>query len=147
MNIQLFRLPAIILLGLIPALGQTTLSLGLIPGLVQMAMDPGLQPPADLQLTDPAAVNPPIIAAQRANFAKLSPFQAVRWVGDTPQVKVDGAFYELVALNDVPVEKIVSFCKSTYSNLGPNWWQKRFDEHLVEVLSTMGQPHGCFQAP
>jgi hypothetical protein len=132
---------------------QRLFSQDLISVLVKMAVDPGVSTTANLQVKDlqsgqvktltdvpMTAENETAIMVQNHDFAKLSPFESVRWMGTTPQVKVGGKFYDLVALDDVPVETIVSFCQRTYTGPDPNWWQKRFDEDLVEVLSTMGKP-------
>ena len=73
-------------------------------------------------------------------FAKkvssCAPYAAVRWRDSVPEVQVMGSWYELVALDDVPVEDIVSFCKQTYGE----FWRKSFEEDLVLVLKDMGKP-------
>ena len=70
--------------------------------------------------------------------AKLSPFEAIRWQDTTPQVQVKDIWYELVSLDDIPSEKIVSFCQS----IDKKDWQKRFDEDLPAVLFRMGHESG-----
>ena len=65
-----------------------------------------------------------------------SPFTAVRWSGDTPEVEVGGTFYELVSVDGVESRELVEFCQYTYVGL----WQKRFSEDLVEVLARFGRP-------
>jgi hypothetical protein len=65
-----------------------------------------------------------------------SPFTAVRWRGEVPEVEVDGTFYELVSLNDLATSTLVEFCKRTYGAS----YQKRFSEDLVEVLLRMRHP-------
>ena len=67
-----------------------------------------------------------------------SPFQAVRWNQATPQVKVGDVWYELVAMNDISAEQIVSWCKE----LDPKDWQKRFEEDLPEVMTRMKHDPG-----
>jgi hypothetical protein len=67
-------------------------------------------------------------------FPRLSPFEAVRWEGQTPHVMVGGKWYELVSMNGLPAPQIVSFCKS----LDERFWQKRFEEDLIEVLTRSG---------
>ncbi|HEX3357704.1 MAG TPA: hypothetical protein VHS31_12105 [Tepidisphaeraceae bacterium] len=69
---------------------------------------------------------------------KLSPFSAVRWQETTPQVQVNGTWYELIALNDLPVAQIVNFCQQIDSKD----WQKRFQEDLPAVLMLMGTDPG-----
>src|SRR4051812_28855936 len=68
----------------------------------------------------------------------ISPFQAVKWDGPTPQVKVGDVWYELVSLNDFSAEQIVSWCVS----LDEKDWQKRFEEDLPEVLTRVGHDPG-----
>jgi hypothetical protein len=62
-----------------------------------------------------------------------APFAAVRWRDSVPEVQVKGVWYELLTLNDVPVEEIVSFCKETYGRI----WRKRFEEDLTNALDKM----------
>jgi hypothetical protein len=71
-------------------------------------------------------------------YARLSPFQAIRWQAETPQVEVDGIWYQFVSINDVPAEQIIGFSKS----IGPDYWQKHFNEDLVELLTLMGHAPG-----
>lgn len=67
---------------------------------------------------------------------KKSPFAAVRWQQSRPEVKVDGEWFKLVSLNELPVTEIVAFSQRTYGDK----WQKRFEEDLVELLTGMGHP-------
>jgi hypothetical protein len=73
-----------------------------------------------------------------SGYAKLSPFEAVSWQGEVPDVRVSGIWFELVSLNDWPANKIVSACQA----LGGKNWQKRFEEDLVEVLTRSGHEPG-----
>ncbi len=68
----------------------------------------------------------------------MSPFTGVRWQEATPQVQVNGVWYELVALNDLPAEQIVGFCQQ----VAPEDWQRRFQEDLPAVLMLMGHDPG-----
>ena len=79
-----------------------------------------------------------VAAAPNQEYSELSPFSGVRWKESVPQVQVDGTWYELIALNDLSSEKIVSFCKESY---GKNW-KKRFGEDLVRALTEMGHEPG-----
>jgi len=63
-----------------------------------------------------------------------APFSAVRWRDSIPEAQVKGTWYELIALNDVPVEQIVRFCKERYGRI----WRKRFEEDLTIALDGMG---------
>jgi hypothetical protein len=69
---------------------------------------------------------------------KLSPFTAVRWHGDVPQVKYQGEWYELVAINDVPPATILDYLKQSH-DFNP---QKHYAEDLVEVMRDFGNPVG-----
>lgn len=79
------------------------------------------------------------MALARANlgqgYPRLSPFEAVQWRGNTPLVQVGGRSYELLAMNGLPTEQIISMCQT----LDPIDWQKRFEEDLVEVLVRSGK--------
>ncbi|MGD9636133.1 MAG: serine hydrolase domain-containing protein [Pirellulales bacterium] len=71
-------------------------------------------------------------------FAKKSPFAAVRWNDFQPEVRVDGEWFQLLALDDIPAAEIVAFSRKTYDDK----WQKRFEEDLVELLTRMDHPPG-----
>ena len=71
-------------------------------------------------------------------FPKKSPFAAVRWQENQPEVQVGGEWYRLVSINDVPAEDIVAFSRKTYAEK----WQKRFEEDLVELLWRMEHSPG-----
>jgi hypothetical protein len=66
-------------------------------------------------------------------FPRASPFDAVRWRDQVPEVHVQGIWYELLAINDLPAQEIVSFAHS----MDGKDWQKRFEEDLVELLWRM----------
>jgi hypothetical protein len=72
------------------------------------------------------------------NAPRTSPFHAVRWRDDTPQVQVNEVWYELLALNDVPADQIVAQCKT----LDAKDWQKRFEEDLPAVLISLNKEAG-----
>jgi hypothetical protein len=78
------------------------------------------------------AATPPREQSER--YPTLAPFTDVRWKEAVPEVRVQGVWYELRAIDDLDSGKIVAFCKKTY----PDRWQKRFGEDLVEVLSRLG---------
>lgn len=69
---------------------------------------------------------------------KLSPFTAVEWNGETPRVQIDAAWYELLELDGITAERIVTHCKSRHGSR----WQKRFSEDLVQVLWELGHEPG-----
>jgi hypothetical protein len=72
-------------------------------------------------------------------YPRLSPFEAIRWHDQTPQVRVGGNWYELLAINDVPTSEIVAFSQFK----GPDTWQKHFEEDLVELMIRMGHDPGA----
>lgn len=69
-----------------------------------------------------------------AGYPKVSPFTAVRWEASQPEVEVNGEWFNLISIDEVPVSEIVAFSKKTYDDL----WQKRFEEDLVELMAGMG---------
>lgn len=71
-----------------------------------------------------------------AGYARVSPFSAVRWRDQIPEVLVNETWYELVSLNDHATDKIVAFSRRRYKEQ----WKQRFEEDLVELLSKMGHP-------
>ncbi len=71
-----------------------------------------------------------------AGYPRLSPFSAVRWSDELPEVQVDAKWYRLVSLNDLALTDILAFSQKRYDR----HWQKRFDEDLVELLVRMGHP-------
>ncbi|MBI1851545.1 MAG: hypothetical protein HYR85_14485 [Planctomycetes bacterium] len=78
------------------------------------------------------------LSARAGDFAKLSPFSAVRWRDAIPEVQVGATWFELVSMNGLSRSEIVDFCRERYGER----WIKRFEEDLVEVLTTMGHPPG-----
>ncbi len=74
----------------------------------------------------------------RDEFAKKSPFQAVRWKVSQPEVKLGEEWFKLILLDNIPASKIVAFSQKTY----PDKWSKRFEEDLVELLTRMGHSPG-----
>src|SRR5262245_38979633 len=59
-----------------------------------------------------------------------SPFTDVRWRGSLPEVKVDRAWYELLAMDDLSAARLVEACKAA----DPKDWKKRFEEDLLAVF-------------
>ena len=55
---------------------------------------------------------------------RLAPFSGIRWRKDIPEVQVDAIWYELIALNDLPVSQIFTYQK----NNRDNDWKKHFGE-------------------
>lgn len=73
-------------------------------------------------------------------FPKRAPFSAIRWEGETPDVRLGGTWYRLVAVDGIEAEEIVSYCRDRW----PDRVRKRFEEDLVEVLYGMGRSPGRF---
>lgn len=69
-------------------------------------------------------------------YPKKSPFAAVRWQEDRPEVEVGDEWFNLVSLDELPATDIIAFSKQTYGGT----WRKRFEEDLVELLTRMGHP-------
>jgi RNA polymerase sigma factor (sigma-70 family) len=85
----------------------------------------------------PVSLKPPIAEIMpQKRFPRLSPFSAVRWHDADYQVQLNDNWYALVSINDQPLSQIIEFTKKQYGN---DMVQKRIDEDLVEVLTTMGQ--------
>ena len=66
-------------------------------------------------------------------YPAVSPFQAVRWNNDTPEVQINDTWYQLLKFNDIPAEQIVATAKSASPI-----WQLRFEEDFVALLAYMG---------
>jgi hypothetical protein len=66
---------------------------------------------------------------------KTIEYPSVRW---GPEVRIDGHWYGLRSINDLPVEKILASAK----NKDDDGWLRRFEEDIVEVLSGMGHKPG-----
>lgn len=65
---------------------------------------------------------------------KTSPFEAVRWNGDKPEVMVGGTWYRPLVIHGVEVDDILAFIARTQ----PGRVRKRFGEDLPEMMRNMG---------
>lgn len=65
---------------------------------------------------------------------KGSPFDALRWKGETPEVLVGDEWFVPLSIHEVEVAEILEFCEKRW----PGQVQKRFGEDLVEALGLMG---------
>ena len=90
--------------------------------------------PARTPATAPATTRSVQFAG--SDFPKLAPFDAIKWDGDSPVVRVDNVWCELLAIDDLPVKRIVEFCKKNE----PDQPRKRFEEDLVQVLTMLERP-------
>ena len=69
-----------------------------------------------------------------SGFPTLAGWDAVRWRGTVPLLRVDSVWYELVSIDSLSAEFVVSLCKETAGDR----WQKRFHEDIVETLAKVG---------
>lgn len=81
----------------------------------------------------PDALESQLGAAQDGE-RKESPFDALRWAGDQPEVRVGEQWYRPISIEGVAVADILAFCDKRW----PGRRQKRFGEDLVEALALMG---------
>jgi C-terminal processing protease CtpA/Prc len=72
---------------------------------------------------------------QQQEYEKLAPFETVRWKQGAVEVDLGGIGYELLEIQDLPISKVLDYCREHYK---PDW-HKAFEEQLVEVLSKMGK--------
>jgi predicted Ser/Thr protein kinase len=66
-------------------------------------------------------------------YVEVAPYAALRWRGTTPEVEVDGRFFELVAIDSLRADLMVAYCRQT----GDRRWVKRFTEDLGQVIERM----------
>lgn len=76
---------------------------------------------------------PPALAA---DWARLSPFTAVRCDAQSAIVRFQDREWDLVSINDLTVSALLDVCRREFGNS----WQRRFIEDLVEVLHRAGRP-------
>ena len=107
---------------------RTSTALAIVGGLLLLAVLIAVAADSPFQASDPRL--------QTAGYPKRSPFAAVRWQGSQPEVRLDEEWFKLVSLNELPTSEIVAFSQHTYGSK----WRKRFEEDLVELLTSMGHP-------
>jgi hypothetical protein len=73
---------------------------------------------------------------QPREYEKLSPFEGIRWARGAVEVDLGGVSYELLEIQDLPLEKVLDYCRK---NHGAEW-RKAFEENLVEVLAKLEKP-------
>lgn len=71
-----------------------------------------------------------------SEYPKLSPFTSVELTDAAPLVTVAGKRYELMAINDLPIDRLLDFSRRMYDDD----WDHRFTEDLVAVMTQMGHP-------
>ena len=70
-----------------------------------------------------------------SGYRRQSPFEALRWIGDKPLVRIDGEWFELLRIDGYLTGLLVSIVQQTSPS---QFWVKRFEEDLVELLT---RPH------
>lgn len=68
-------------------------------------------------------------------WTNRTPFDALRWQVDRPEVQLDGTWYGLVSVDGVAAESLIGRCKEF---AGPTRWRKRFSEDFQQVLHRSG---------
>ena len=72
-----------------------------------------------------------------------APFTAVRFLDDTPLVKVNGTWYEFLAVDDVPLDQIRTSAKQKYpDSTMTGWWKRQFLQVFGTVVATTGHKVG-----
>lgn len=71
-------------------------------------------------------------------YPKRSPFDAIRWKEDKPEVRLGDEWFRLDSIDGVTAGEIVEYCDWAYFQKS----RKRFEEDLVEVLTRMGHEPG-----
>ncbi len=90
--------------------------------------------PLPLPLPSAPAGPPPSARFAQDYPSKASPFDALRFEGDQPEVKVDDTWYRPVAIDGVPLEDILRACDKRW---GEESRVKRFGEDLMEALALL----------
>ena len=65
---------------------------------------------------------------------QASPFDAMRWLEQQPQVQIKGKWYIPIAIDGVEVDQILQKCRQQW----PGQFQKRFSEDLMEAMALLG---------
>jgi len=72
------------------------------------------------------------------NSPSRSPFSDLRWRGSVAEVKVNGVWYELVAINNTKAADLVNFAKQNFGDP----WQQRIAQNLPDLMEYMNSPLG-----
>ncbi len=67
-------------------------------------------------------------------YPHVSPFEGVRWNGESPDVEVEGKWFGLVGVGKYSVERLVGFAKESEGKD----WKKRFEKDFVALAGLMG---------
>ena len=121
---------------------------GLISGAVWMLADGqtdsnNAQAPTTAPSTLPTLAEtspPPIPFDANGPLPRLAPFSGIRWHNNVPEIQVDARWYELVAVDDIPVADILRSPRIARESDPQK--HKHFGEDLVECLAKMHHPVG-----
>jgi serine/threonine protein kinase len=73
-----------------------------------------------------------------SGYPTRAPFDALRFAGNQPVVRIGQSWWQLLAINDLSTEEIVNYCQQHFEDR----WQRRFGEDLVAVLFRMDAAPG-----
>ena len=65
---------------------------------------------------------------------RASPFDSIRWVGNSPEVQLENAWYRPIAIDGLEVTAIIAVCEKRW----PGQLRKRFSEDLMEAMALLG---------
>lgn len=85
-------------------------------------------PPALMQLESVRRIRGQWLGTQR------TPFEGIRWKGDTAEVLFDGRWYRLEALDGLKADYVFGYAKQFAGDA----WRKRISEDLPMVMNRMG---------
>jgi hypothetical protein len=64
----------------------------------------------------------------------MKPFTAIHWVNETPQVKINDVWYDLLAVGEMPIEKIIAKAREKRGR----GYQQLVESQLPEFLKDLG---------
>ncbi|MCG8651068.1 MAG: beta-lactamase family protein [Pirellulales bacterium] len=90
--------------------------------------------PLGYKLLTESVDSPSAALITQDGYAKVAPYNGVRWENDLPIVRVRGQWSRLVSIDGIPIERIMEFARAKYGEKA----RKRFAEDLVQLLFEMG---------
>lgn len=76
------------------------------------------------------------LATARMPPPGTAPFESARWNGDALEVRLDGTWYAVAALNGIPIPDLVAFAKTVV----PRTWREHIPWELARLLELHGSP-------